>query len=92
MLDEAHRYEIKPSNESTVALEVFKSGLLTGKRHIFFFEKYEGEVVYDPAAPEKSATRLSVESRSITCKDTWVSPKQKQHILSVALNEMLGAD
>lgn len=92
MPDEAPRYEIKPSNESTLALEVFKSGLLTGKRHIFFFEKYEGEVLYDPAAPENSTARLSVESRSITCKDTWVSSKQKQHILAVALNDMLSAD
>jgi polyisoprenoid-binding protein YceI len=92
MPEESFRYEIRPSNESTFALEVFKNGFLTGKRHIFFFEKYEGEVLYDPAAPEKSSARLTVESGSITCQDTWVSPKQKKHILSVALNDMLAVN
>jgi polyisoprenoid-binding protein YceI len=92
MADELLRFEIKPSNESTLVLEVFKSGVLTGKRHIFFFENYSGEVLYAPAAPEKSSVRVSIESRSITCKDTWVKPDQKKHILSVALNDMLAAD
>jgi len=92
MPGELPRYEIRPSNESTLALEVFKTGFLTGKRHIFFFEKYSGEVLYAPTAPEKSSARVSIESRSITCKDTWVKPNQKKHILSVALNDMLAAD
>jgi polyisoprenoid-binding protein YceI len=92
MQGEVFRYEIKPSNESTFAVEVFKTGLLTGKRHVFFFERYQGNVQYDPASPEQSSVRLNIESNSITCKDTWVSSKQKKHILSVTLHDMLAAD
>ena len=85
------RYEIKPSSESTLALEVFKTGLLAGKRHIFFFEKYGGEILYDAEAPERSTVRVAIESASITLQDKWVKPAQKRHILDAALNEMLEA-
>jgi len=91
MSEELPRFEIKPSNESTLALEVFKTGLLTGKRHIFFFEKYTGEVLYDSASPEKSNAHLTIDAGSVTLQDKWLKPKQKVHILEVARNDMLAA-
>ena len=92
MPDQTSRFEIRPSNESTFALEVFKTGLLAGKRHILFFEKYSGELEYDPQQPENSKARVLVDSRSVTCKDKWLKPEQKKKVVSMALNDMLSAD
>ena len=92
MPDETPRFEIRPSTESTFALEVFKTGLMAGKRHILFFEKFSGEIEYDQQQPEKSKARLVVESRSITCKDKWLKPEQRKKVVSAALNEMLSVD
>lgn len=92
MVEEKARYEIRPSSESTLALEVFKKGLLAGKRHILFFERYAGELHYDQENPESSNMRLVVESRSIACSDKWLKPKQRKKVISFALSEMLAAD
>ena len=72
MPEEIVRYLIKPSAESTFTLEVSKTGLMAGKKHFLFFEQYSGEVDYDPQHPENSRVSLTVEARSVTCKDAWV--------------------
>lgn len=85
-------YVIRPSAESTFTLEVFKSGLLAGKKHLFFFEQYEGEIDYNPQRVEDSTVRFTVQAGSITCKDTWVKPPDRKKILDAALNDMMAAD
>lgn len=86
------RYEIRPSTESTFALEVSKTGLMTGKKHVLFFEQYTGEVNYDSQHPENSSARLTVEARSVTCKDAWLKKKEdRMKIVAAALNEMMAA-
>ena len=91
MPDQPVRYQIKPSNESTFTLEVFKTGLMTGKKHFLFFEQYTGEIDYDPQRPENSQVRFTVEAGSVTCKDTWVKPKDRKKVLDAALNDMMAA-
>jgi len=89
---ETTRYQIQPSAESTFTLEVAKTGLLTGKKHFFFFEQYQGELDYDAERPEKSTARLTVEANSITCKDPWLKDKtMRKVILDTALNKMMAA-
>ena len=83
------RYLIRPSAESTLTLEVFKTGILAGKKHLFFFEDYSGEIDYDPAHPENSKALLTIEARSVTCKDTWVRPNDRKKVLDAALNDMM---
>ncbi len=85
------RYSIRPSAESTFTLEVFKTGLLTGKKHLLFFEQYEGEIEYDPERAEDSRVRLTVQAHSVTCKDTWVKPEDRKKIVDVAINDMMAA-
>ena len=86
------RYTIHPAAESTFTLEVFKTGLLAGKKHFFFFEQYEGEIDYDPQRIEDSRVRFTVQANSITCKDTWVKPEDRKKILDAALTDMLAAN
>lgn len=86
------RYQIHPSTESTFALEVAKTGLMTGKKHVLFFEQYTGEVNYDSEHPENSSVRLTMEARSVTCKDAWVKKKeQRKKIVETAVNDMMAA-
>jgi|SRR5215469_10620523 len=83
------RYLIRPSAESTLTLEAFKTGILAGKKHLFFFEDYSGEIDYDPAHPENSKVRLTIQAGSVTCKDNWVRPNDRKKILDAALNDMM---
>ncbi|HMD47892.1 MAG TPA: YceI family protein, partial [Bryobacteraceae bacterium] len=73
-------------------LEVFKSGLLAGKKHLFFFEDYQGELDYDAARVENSQVRLTIQARSLTCKDNWVRPQDRKTILDAALNDMMAVN
>jgi len=86
------RYRIRPSAESTLTLEVFKSGILAGKKHLFFFEDYQGELDYDPARVENSQVRLTIQARSVTCKDTWIKAEDRKKVLDAALNDMMAVD
>ena len=88
---ETTAYEIRPAPESRFALEVFKTGLMNGKKHLFLFERFKGKLLYDRQAPENSKVELTIESASAVCKDTWVSPKDLKKVQEHALKEMLAA-
>lgn len=85
-------YVIEPSPGDRFALEVEKTGLMSGKKHLFLFERYHGRLEYDAAAPERSSVELVLESASIVCKDTWVTPKELGKIQRAALEDMLAAE
>ena len=91
MPDELTRYSIRPSAESTFTLEVFKTGLMAGKKHLLFFEQYEGEIEYNPQRVEDSQVRFTVQARSVTCKDNWVKPEDRKKIVDAAVNDMMAA-
>ena len=73
-------YEIKPGPDSRFALEIFKTGLMSGKKHLFLFERYAGALTYNSAAPEFSKLELNVEAASFVVKDDWVSVSQAKSI------------
>lgn len=76
---------LAPSADSSFVLEVEKTGIFAGKKHIFVFDKFSGTF-----SPEKVEFR--VDSRAITVKDDW-SPASgaRDKILEVAQKEMLEA-
>lgn len=85
-------YTISPSNDSTLAIEVFKTGLLRKKKHILFFEKFNGTLRYSPDQPERSAVEIMVDARSVLCRDKWLKSKKQQHVTQYARHEALAAD
>jgi len=85
-------YDIRPSDESTLRLEIFRKGLLAGERHILFFDRYFGEIRYDRQDAEQSNMRFVVQSRSCTCKDKWLTRKQREKVVSFTLRKMLASD
>ena len=71
-------YTILPSNDSTLAIEVVKTGLLRQKKHILFFENFSGNLRYTPYHPESSRVDLLVDARSVVCRDRWLKSKKQQ--------------
>ena len=88
----ANQYEINPTPQSRFALEVEKTGLMAGKKHHFEFSRYHGTLQYDQEHAADASLKLTVESKSAVCQDTWVKPKDREKIQSYALHEMLDAE
>ena len=85
-------YQIEPSNGSRFALEVFKTGLMRGKKHLFEFERYKGRLDYDAQAPERSRVTLQIEAASAVLKDDWVSANDFKKIEKEAFEKMMAVD
>jgi len=85
-------YDIQPAAGSRLALEVEKTGLLSGKKHLFVFERYRGKLLYDRESPVNTRVELTIDGTSAVCKDTWVKPKDLKKILDTALHEMLAVE
>jgi len=81
----AASFRIAPGPESRVELEVAKTGLLSGKRHIFTFSRYSGRI-------DGNAVEFNIEATSIECHDDWPpAAGAKAKIVATALNEALFA-
>jgi polyisoprenoid-binding protein YceI len=88
---EERRYRINPHADSRFALEVEKTGLMSGKKHLLVFERYRGQLEYDPQNPEQSRVELTIEAGSLSVRDDWVNEKERGKIADEALNKQLGA-
>jgi polyisoprenoid-binding protein YceI len=85
-------YTITPSNDSTLAIELVKTGLMRRKKHILFFEKFSGNLRYTPHHPESSRVDLVVDAHSIVCRDSWLKSRKQQRVTAYARDEALSAD
>ena len=85
-------YEILPAEGARFALEVFKTRLMSGKKHLFIAQRYRGQLAYDAAAPEKSQVAITVEAASLICQDDWVKPKDLKKIQDLTFSKMLAVD
>jgi len=88
---EARLYRIAPNPDSRFALQVYKTGLMSGKKHLLVFERYEGRLEYDPRNPGQSRVELTIESGSLIVTDDWVNEKDRGKIADEALNNKLAA-
>jgi len=86
------RYDIEPSEDGRFELQVYKTGLMSGKVHVFVFERYEGTFDYDPEVPMDAVVKFAVVSDSIQCLDDWVSENDRAKILKEARGNMLAVD
>lgn len=85
-------YTISPSADSTLALEVMKTGLMGRKKHVLFFENFAGELSYIREHPESSRLDISIDALSVVCRDEWLKPKQQRLVTEYARKEALAAD
>lgn len=82
---------VAPAPGAKFQLEVEKTGLLRGKKHVFVFERYTGKLTMDPQLPERSKMELEIEARSAVLKDDWVSDKDAKKIMETAQIDLLDA-
>jgi polyisoprenoid-binding protein YceI len=85
-------YEFGAVPGSRITLTVEKTGLWSGRKHVFEFERFNGRVVYDRDTPNQSQVELTIEAASAICKDSWVSEKDRRNILTFMLRDMLDAE
>lgn len=84
--------QITPKPGSRVTLEVAKTGILAGKKHVFTFSDYSGSIVENKSDSTAGHVEFSVRSASIQCTDTWVDEKDRKKILEYAREKMLAVD
>src|SRR4051794_1853245 len=69
------QWEIRPAESARMELTVSKTGLLSGKKHLFRFADYKGTLEFNEEVPEKSSITISIRSGSVSCRDTWLTDK-----------------
>jgi polyisoprenoid-binding protein YceI len=89
LLAQPRSLRVAPAANTRFALEVEKTGILKGKKHLFLFERYTGVLAMDVQFPERSKIELDIESRSAVLKDDWVKPDDVKKILETAQMDML---
>lgn len=80
MLRHQASYLILPSDDSTLAIEVCKSGLTRRKKHLFFLERFGGELTCTGDEPEPSDIRIEIDPTSLVCRDKSLRPKAQEQI------------
>jgi polyisoprenoid-binding protein YceI len=85
-------YTILPSNDSTLAVEIYKTGLMRRKKHLLFFEGFQGELCYVPDGPESSRVKITIDAESLVCRDKWLKRRRQDEVCRYARNEVLAAD
>jgi polyisoprenoid-binding protein YceI len=90
-MSQSIHYLIKPDPQASFTLEVYKTGLLKGKKHVFLFERYQGDLIFFPDNPEAAQITFSLESDSMTLRDNWVNERDHRKILLLAKEEILEA-
>lgn len=85
-------YRIAPTPDGRLSLEVEKTGLMRGKKHLFVFPRYEGTLRYDERNPAASSVELRIGTGTVECLDTWVSDKDKKKILDFTRKDMLAVE
>jgi len=85
-------YEIRPDDRAFLELTVEKTGLLSGKKHLFSFSRYQGALLFDFDAPERSTITLVIVADSVFCRDTWLGAKDLRKVQDYTVKDMLAAD
>jgi hypothetical protein len=78
---------IIPGPESYIRLEVFKTGFMKGKKHLFEFPAYRGAAQRNP-----NRYQISLDARRMVCKDEWLKPGDLRKVAEFAVKDMLDAE
>ena len=84
-------YSIQPAAGNLFQLTVEKTGLYKGRRHVFEFPRFRGELQYDASRPEASSVSFDIEAASAELKDQWLSEKDLKKVRDYGLGDMMDA-
>lgn len=82
-------YTISPSLDSTLAIEITKTGLAKRKKHLLFFERFSGELCHVPDEMRRSCVKLTIDAASVVCRDKWLKLKRQKRVTRCARDEVL---
>jgi polyisoprenoid-binding protein YceI len=85
-------YTISASDDSTIAIEVFKTRLMRKRKHLLFFQNFSGHFLHSAERPENSQLNLIIDAKSVVCRDKWLKARQQRRITEYARNLALTAD
>jgi polyisoprenoid-binding protein YceI len=92
MPDRANFYTISPSADSTLALELSKTGLSRRQTHLLFFEKFSGEMCFAEDALAAFKLTLVIDADSLVCRDAGLSEKKRAAITQFARHSALATN
>jgi len=82
-------YSAGPAPPNHFTLEVEKTGVMKGKKHVFRFPKYLGTLQYDAKSPANSKVEFTLDGASMVNEDDWVKESDREKILEWGLNKMI---
>ncbi len=85
-------YKIEPSYDSTIAVEVSKTGLLRQRKHVLVFESFQGKLHFSPDDPQSARVEITIDPGSIACRDKWLKPRKIKKVAEFARSKVLAAD
>lgn len=91
MPDAAMCQKIFASNDSSVAVETFETGMFRKRRVILFFESFSGAFFHSPDSPQNSRLELQVDASSIICREPSLSSGKRRQITQCAREVVLAA-
>ena len=89
MITEKACYAILPSNDSTLAVELYRTGLARRKKHLVFFEDFRGKFISSGNDAEGSQMQIAINASSAVCRDAWLSAKKQEELSRFARDNVL---
>lgn len=85
-------FKIEPSYDSTIAIEVSKTGWLRRRKHVLVFEKFHGQLHYSPEDPAGAKVEITIDPSSLTCRDKWLKARKAAKVAEFARSKVLAAE
>ena len=85
----AANYTATPTAGNRFTLEVEKTGVMKGKKHVFSFPKYTGSLQYDPQSATTSKVEFTLNAASMICEDQWLKEIDVKKVLEWGLDKMI---
>jgi polyisoprenoid-binding protein YceI len=92
MLAQSEQYDFQPQPGARFTLTVEKTGLWSGRKHVFEFQRYSAMLRFDREDPARSAVDLTIEAGSAVCNDTWLSEKDRRKVQGFMFRDMLDVE
>jgi polyisoprenoid-binding protein YceI len=87
----AMSYKIAPSDDSTLAIEISRTGFRKSKKHALSFDSFEGELTFSGGSPEVFKMALTIDARNVACRDSRLKARKRRSFTEFARNA-LGKD
>lgn len=86
MAELSRAYTISPSNDSTVAVDLWRYSLGRCRKDMFYFVAFQGEVIYHPEALASFKMQLEVDAHSVACFRAGLSERGRRAMADSARN------